>query len=156
MRKVFIAVGLVFFFAESQAADYRLGSIAIESPWARATASPHQPGAVFMGIENRGDITDHLTAIGCTGVEAAEIHETKVERDMAQMRSVKSVEIAPGERVELMPGGKHVMLMGLTNRLKQGSTLRCSLTFQRSGVADVVVQILAAGAMGHTKRRHSM
>tara|TARA_B100001013_G_C24250321_1_gene300756 strand:+ start:22 stop:492 length:471 start_codon:yes stop_codon:yes gene_type:complete len=156
MRKVLIAVGLVFFFAESQAADYRLGSIGIESPWARATASPQQPGAVFMSIENRSDITDHLTAIACTGAGTAEIHETKVERDMAHMHSVRSVEIAPGERVELMPGGKHVMLMGLTNTLKQGRTLRCSLTFQRNGTADVVVQILSAGAMGHTKRRDSM
>lgn len=156
MHKILIAVGLAFFAAESQAADYRLGPIAIESPWARATASPQQPGAVFMSIENRGDITDYLTAIRCAGTQTAELHETKVERNMAHMHSVRSVEIAPGERVELIPGGKHVMLGGLTNTLKKGHTVRCTLTFQRAGTTDVVVQILTAGAMGHTKRRASM
>ncbi len=48
------------------------------------------------------------------------------------------------------------MLMGRSAALKEGGTLRCALTFERDGATNVVVRILAAGAMGPGVKRSTM
>jgi copper(I)-binding protein len=60
-------------------------------------------------------------------------------RGITQMEHVARLDIPAGERVELAPGGYHVMLVGLTEPLEAGDV-------------EVVVQVEAHGddAAGHS------
>ena len=46
------------------------------------------------------------------------------EAGVARMKPVDAVVIAPNGRLELKPGGYHLMLSGLTRPLKEGEALR--------------------------------
>ena len=51
------------------------------------------------------------------------------------------VEIAPGKTVKFAPGGLHVMLIGLKQPLKNGDHFPLTLHFQKSGEAQLQVEV---------------
>ena len=52
-----------------------------------------------------------------------------------------ALEIGPGARVRLEPGGAHLMLIGLTGPLVEGETLDFELRFSEGPVLDVELPV---------------
>ena len=75
----------------------------------------------------------------------AMLHEGSVENGIARMRMVDQIELAPGERVELKPGGGHVMLTGVAKPLNPGDRFTLRLSFEKSGEKTVPVTVVGAG-----------
>ena len=67
----------------------------------------------------------------------------------------EGVEIAPGRRVQFRPGGDHVMLTGLREPLKAGTSTELRLRFDRSGERRVELRILDAASSGGEPQSHS-
>jgi copper(I)-binding protein len=111
------------------------------SPEAEAMAM----GAAYMVIENSGTEPDRLTG-GTTPVAGkVEIHEVVDEGGVMQMRPLADgLEIPAGGRVELKPGGYHVMLIGLTESLTPGATYELTLTFATAGELVLTVPVYAS------------
>ncbi len=63
-----------------------------------------------------------------------------------KMRAVPSLELRPGARLELKPGGYHLMLLDLKHALKAGEKFPMVLTFERGGTVTIPVQVEAMGA----------
>jgi copper(I)-binding protein len=63
-----------------------------------------------------------------------------------QMRAVSTVEVKPGDKLELKPGGYHAMLSDLKQPLKAGDRFPLTLTFQHAGAIEVSVRVEAMGA----------
>jgi copper(I)-binding protein len=63
---------------------------------------------------------------------------------------VRGVDLKPGATTELRPGGFHVMLEGLQQPLKQGDKVPLTLTFERAGSIEVMLDVEAMGAASHT------
>lgn len=61
-----------------------------------------------------------------------------------QMRPVKSIDIPAGEKVELKPGGYHIMLIDLVEPLKLGDTFDLTLMFEKAGEKTVSVEVKEA------------
>jgi copper(I)-binding protein len=72
------------------------------------------------------------------------------------MRQVKSLEIKPGQTIELKPGGMHVMIMGLKQPLSQGQTVKGTLVFEKAGTVAIefTVQPLGATSGGQGGHKH--
>jgi hypothetical protein len=145
-RRLLLAVALLLAASPVLAHEFKLGSIVVERPWARAT--PAKVGGAYMTIRNRGRAPDRLVKVTSPAAETAEIHETRVERGMASMHRVEALEVKPGARVDLKPGGLHVMLMGLARPLKEGERLKLVLTFEKAGTIEVEAPVERAGAPG--------
>jgi copper(I)-binding protein len=64
-----------------------------------------------------------------------------------KMRPVEAIDIAPGQRIALKPGGFHLMLMGLAAPLAEGDSFPVTLTFEKAGSVEVEVKVAAAGSM---------
>lgn len=129
-------------------AMHSLGDLMVESPWARATARGSRVGGAFLTIHNAGEQTDRLIAADSDVAARVQLHRTQMENGVMQMRHVEDgIEIPAGGMAELMPGGFHVMLMGLTAPLQEGSTFPVTLTFERAGSITIDVPVRAAGAM---------
>ena len=58
----------------------------------------------------------------------------------------QGLEIKPGQKVELKPGGYHVMVMGLKKQLMQGQTIKATLQFEKAGKVDVTFAIEGVGS----------
>src|SRR5260370_756721 len=74
------------------------------------------------------------------------LHQMAVEGGMMKMRAVPSLELRPGARIELQPGGYHLMLLDLKHPLKAGDKFPMMLTFERGGPVTVPVQVEPMGA----------
>ena len=100
----------------------------VQAAWSRP-ASQGTTGAGFMVLVNAGAKPDALVAVESMGARQVQIHQSSVSGGMASMKMVTSVPIPAGGRVSFVPGGYHLMFMGLTKAQKVGDSLPATLVF---------------------------
>ena len=130
-----------------------VGAMTIRDAWARASLGQTGTSAAYMTLEVRGDEPDRLVAAASPVAASATLHTHLMDGGVARMRPVAAIEIAPGEPTVLEPGGLHIMLMGLQEKLVAGKTLALSLTFERAGAVDLQVPIRGMAGMSHGQHR---
>jgi periplasmic copper chaperone A len=59
-----------------------------------------------------------------------EVHEMKTVDGVMRMNAITSLDLPKGKPVELGPGGYHIMLMDLKERLKIGDVIDMTLTIE--------------------------
>ncbi|WP_232478700.1 copper chaperone PCu(A)C [Roseomonas rosulenta] len=143
------ALGAALALAARPAAahDYAAGDMAILHPWTRA-AGANGNGAGFLGLRNGGAQPDRLISAATPIARAVELHSMERDGDVMRMRPVRDIQVAPGQTVELRPGGFHIMLIGLTAPMQQGARVPLTLRFERAGEVQVELAVEAAGARG--------
>lgn len=118
--------------------------IEVKDAWVREVPPTSKMSAAYMVIENKGKEADRLVDASNNVSEITEIHET-VE---GKMRRVKAVEVPAGGKVELKPGGLHIMLINLKKPLKEGDTVELTLKFEKSGEVKVQAPVKKGMGMG--------
>ena len=145
--RLLVAAILAFVGATAEAQQYKAGGLTIERPWARATPGGAKVAGGYLTIVNTGAVADRLVGGSMPLAGRFEVHEMKMEEGVMRMREVRGgLEIAPGAKVELKPGGYHVMFMDLTAPLKQGESVKGQLKFEKAGTVDVEFKIEGVGA----------
>ena len=128
--------------------EIKKGDILLTELWSRATPSGAKVAAGFFTVENTGSEPDRLVDIK-TPVGTAQIHETAMVNGVSTMRPLDGgLAIAPGQKVTLAPGGLHVMITELKERLKEGQMLPLTLRFQKAGEIEATLHIRPPGAPG--------
>jgi copper(I)-binding protein len=94
-------------------------------------------GAVYATIANTGKEADALVSASSEASQTVELHETKNEGGVMKMRPVPKIAVPAGGKIEMKPGGYHVMLLGLKRDLKPGETVAVTLKFERGGEVRV-------------------
>jgi periplasmic copper chaperone A len=131
------------------AADYKVGSLDISQPWARATPKGASTGAAYLTASNSGSQTERLSCASSAAAAKCQIHEMAMDNGVMKMRPVEGgLEIKPGQTVTLKPGGYHMMLEGLKAPLKAGDMLEATLTSSGGASIKVDFPIAAVGAPG--------
>ena len=120
----------------------------IEQPWARASIGTSRPSAAYFTAANRGPVTVRIVGVETPVAGRAEIHRIVKNGDVLSMQPAGDVEILPGKRVTLAPGGLHVMLMKLKEPIIKGSTFPLVLKFSNGEQVEVVVPVFGPGARG--------
>jgi hypothetical protein len=69
--------------------------------------------------------------------EQVRFHMSMSENGIDRMRELPAIDVAPGAKVTLKPGGMHAMLVGLKEALKQGQNFSMTLNFEKAGKIDV-------------------
>lgn len=155
--RLMTAAALAFLVAlPASAGEYRQGDIAIENPWARATAGRAANGASFMKLVNSGATDDRLIKAETGVSKKTELHTHIMDGDVMKMRPVPAIDLPAGETVMLKPGGLHVMMLGLHDPLKKGESFPVTLTFEKAGsvTVDVAIQAVGAKDAGHGGMKH--
>ncbi|MEM8850961.1 MAG: copper chaperone PCu(A)C [Pseudomonadota bacterium] len=146
MRRLIAATLLL---ATPVAADpVTLGALEIETPMLRATAPNAPVAGGFLRIENTGEADDTLIAAAIAGDVASrvELHAMAMEDGVMSMFEVEGgIDLPAGETVTLMPGGLHIMLMGLQQPLVAGATHEVTLTFAEAGEITLEIPVKDLG-----------
>lgn len=122
------------------AQEYRLGDITITRPWSRPTfVGP--VGVGYLSIVNNGKVADALVGASSPAAASVQIHQSITVDNMARMRPLSAVEIAPGATVNIEPGGIHLMLMGLKAPLQAGQSVPLTLEFRTAGKITVELSV---------------
>ena len=116
------------------------GNIMIQDPYARTMGGMGASGAVFFGIMNHGAEDDRLIDAKSDVAQKVELHTHKEDANgVMQMLHVPEGFVVPAMGTHALErGGDHVMLMGLTQELKDGDTVALTLVFEKAG--EVVIE----------------
>ena len=93
--------------------------------------------AAYAVVENPGAKEVILVSATSDAAAKVELHEMVRSGDMMKMQQVKEIKVPAAGKVELKPGGYHVMLFDLKKPLKEGDEI--SLTFTTGSGATVKV-----------------
>jgi protein SCO1 len=113
--------------------------VRVEAPVASLT--PSGVGAIYLRIVNPADEEDRLLSVESRAAERTEMHESVHAGDVVRMISPeRGFSVPPHGTVELAPGGKHLMLLGVSQR-DPARPIPLTLRFERSGPIALEVPI---------------
>jgi copper(I)-binding protein len=99
-----------------------------------------------MTIVNNGPEPDHLLSASSADAGAVELHETVDDKGVMRMvPHPEGWDLPARGKLELRPGGKHLMLIKLARTLEQNQTVQITLTFRDAGPIAVRVPVKAVG-----------
>ena len=124
----------------------KVGDLTIDTPWLRATPGGAQVAGGYVKVTNGGSTPDRLIGTSIEGADRGEVHEMTTENGVMKMRAIDGMTIAPGQTIELKPGGFHLMFLGLKAPLRQGQSIKGTLVFEKAGSVNVVFPVGAIGA----------
>jgi hypothetical protein len=122
----------------------------VKEVFARASAvSTAKTGAVYLTLTNNSLKVDRLLSVTTAASETAQLHESVEKDGVATMKHLEALEIPAGGKLELKPGGIHIMLTGLKAPLKKGSMILLELKFELAGAIEVMAHVGDVAAGGH-------
>jgi copper(I)-binding protein len=111
-------------------------SLEVGDAWVRPILPVQSVTAAYFDLRNLGRDTVRVTAASSPAFEVVEMHEMATDGEgVMRMRRLASITIAPGETVQLKPGGKHLMLIGPKHKMSVGNDVSILL---ETGTGDVV------------------
>jgi copper(I)-binding protein len=143
--RMLIFAGFLLAAAARAGAQDGQGAIQVLAAWSRATPGP--TAAAYLELRNEAPAADRLVGALSPIAERIEIHEHRMADGVMSMGAVPSVDLPTGETVSLAPGGRHLMLFGLSRPLGPGERFSLTLRFQAGGEITVEAKVGGAGAM---------
>ncbi len=106
------------------------GDLEVNGAWLRAVPPVSPTMAGYFEIRNRGDRVVKLEGADVAFAGGAMLHDSRTDEDgQRRMVHLGSVRLDPGDRVRFAPGGKHLMLMKLSQVPRAGESVEVCLTF---------------------------
>jgi copper(I)-binding protein len=118
-------------------------NVEVRDAWARATVQGQKGTGAFMSLTAK-DATQ-LVGVSSPVAGVAEVHEMKMEGDVMKMRALPLLDLPAGKKVDLKPGGYHIMLMDLKAPLAKDSTVPVTLLFKDAKGVESKLELKRAG-----------
>lgn len=119
--------------------------ISVTDGWLAMPAVAGNPAAAYFTLANDNDRAVTIRTAEMIGSESAMLHETaewSMEEDMQELFTLR---VEAEAEVEFAPGGKHVMVMGLSEGLEAGAESEVTLTFVGGDKCSFPVTLYPAG-----------
>ena len=122
------------------------GKLTVTDVRARPAPLEGGNGAAFLTVLNGLDTPVQLANITGNVAGAIELHETVDDNGVMKMEPhPEGFEVPAGGALQLQPGGKHVMLLGLVKPLAAGDSFTLTLNFAGSAPITVTVPVMEMG-----------
>jgi copper(I)-binding protein len=149
LQNAAVALLLILFSSSFSGTQAQSDSkIAVADAWSRATPAGSKTAVVYMTLVNSGAGADRLVGATTPVADKVVLHSNANDNGVMRMRELPAIDVAPGAKIVLKPGGTHAMLEGLKQPLKEGQTLPLTLEFEHAGKIELQVPIAKVGAMG--------
>lgn len=136
------------------ASEQVVGDLKLTAPWIRASVPGQVNGAGYVQIDNKAAQADRLISVTTDGVNRVEMHTIITDNGVAKMREVPGIDVPARGVVKLMPGGFHIMFLGLSAPFKSDTTVPVTLKFEKAGEVKVDFEIKPATYNPSTKSAH--
>ncbi len=113
----------------------------IVKAWIPAAPGSSQVMAGYLTIRNPGPSAWKLESIDSSAFEAIELHETRHEQGMMQMREIEQLLIPPDSRIEFQAGDRHLMLRRPTRALTDGSQVDLQFTLRDEQGQELLIRV---------------
>lgn len=139
MRKTVLILATLFMAAACNRAPST--EVEVANPVIRLPAVPGRPGAGYFLLRAPQDRVA-LTAVSSPSAQRIEMHETMAEGNMSGMRPVRRIEV--GRDIAFAPGGKHLMLFGISPELHAGDSADLTFQFEQGPPVTVTARVIGA------------
>ena len=124
------------------------GVVSLVQGMARASAPMAQTGAAYVTIFNGTDSEVRLASVDAGISDEVSLHETVEENGvMSMVEQPEGFPIPAQATLEMKPGGKHIMFMGLNQELKEGESRKLVLNFADGTSLPVELPVVSIAAM---------
>ncbi len=130
---------LTFFLAVSS-----LGveaSVTAKDVWVRGMVPAQNSTGAYATFEATEDLK--LVAVKSPLAKSAELHASEMKDGVMRMEAVDAVPIPAGQRVELKPGGYHVMLLEMKKPVGEHDRVPLTFTFEARNGTRHTLDVLA-------------
>jgi copper(I)-binding protein len=148
---------MVFAACTAEGHEVQAGKLVLIHPWVRAAPAGAMSTAGYGKITNTGKVADRLIGASLSGASLGEIQSTTIIDGIAKVRPLPDgIPIAPGQTVELKPGGLHLVFTSLTKSLEEDTYVDVHLTFEKAGqvAVEFAVEPVASTAPAHDAHHH--
>jgi copper(I)-binding protein len=101
--------------------------IAVSQAWVRELPPTQANTAAYLVIDNQGGAAVSIVGASTDIAERVEFHTTREVDGYQRMEQLQQLELAPGQRLELAPGGTHLMLLELLRMPATGEQVQLCL-----------------------------
>jgi copper(I)-binding protein len=129
----------------SWAADFQIGAISIDAPWARGSLRERGTLSVYFTISNDGG-PDRLIQATTSVAEEIEFRETVLQSDVIRALRLNGVNI-PGGTHSFNPDSAFLLLLRARS-VATGTVITVELTFELAGTLVIQVPVLDRRAIG--------
>ena len=118
-------------------------NVDVAEAWTRATSGANAP--VYLHIVSAKD-PDRLIGVEAAIAKSVELRE---EAQQGKLAPPPVIDIPGGGTVNLGPGGRALMLVGLKEPLREGDSFLITLHFDKAGTENAAVKVLGGTANGY-------
>lgn len=118
--------------------------LTVDGAYVRLPAVAGRPGVAYFTVHGATEATK-LISVTSPVVIRSELHESMTSGAMSSMAPIRDVPVPARAELVFAPGGKHVMLFDINQRVKPGSTMKLLFTFSNNARITVQAPAIAAG-----------
>jgi copper(I)-binding protein len=128
--------------------------ISVDDPYVREVPPGVPTSATFLMLKNDSDKDIALIKATSDVAKNVELHEHVHDNGMMKMRQIPKISIPANGTTVLKPGGYHIMLIGLTRKIKSGDVIDLALEFDDGSKKSVKAEVkkVLKGMMGGMKK----
>jgi len=135
---------LALLMAAGQA--HAAGKLTVHDAWIRVAPPGAEMVAGYATLANTGDEPIAVLSVQSNAYRMSSLHETVTSGDVSKMRDLHRLKIAPGETVQLKPGGKHLMLMQPRRAIAVGEKVEMMFMLVDGTRIETYFDVVAADA----------
>jgi copper(I)-binding protein len=109
--------------------------------WVRGTVPAQTSTGAFMTLHSTQKA--RVVGISSPAAKGVEIHASEMHGGVMHMSALDALPLPAGKRVELKPGGYHIMLTGLARPLAAGDTVALTLVIEAAKGARQTLEVKA-------------
>ena len=128
-------------------AAWKEPELVIRDGWVQEGPASQKITAAYMVIENHGQADVALKGASSSAADVIELHKMELTDGLMKMRKIESINVPAGGKVELKPGGYHLMVIGLRQPLKEGDTVSMTLEFSNDLRQSIDIPVKPRSAM---------
>lgn len=129
-------------------------AIVIDKPTVRATIGQTPTAAAYLIIRNTGADPDRLLGITCACAASVSLHNSVTTRGVTRMVREANPVVPPKGRLIFAPGGRHLMLMGVTKPIRPGDKIAMTLRFEKAGAVATTFTATHTPGLASPQHRH--
>jgi hypothetical protein len=145
IRSFLKVLGVAAVIAASAALLAAQAPVVASGAWVREPVTGRPTTAAYVVLENPGNEDIQIVSAATNVAGNVELHEMVREGDTMKMAPVKSITVPAKGKVELKPGGLHIMLFNLKQPLKEGDTVPLTLSTNRGWTVRVQAPVKKGG-----------
>jgi len=109
--------------------------------WVRGTVPAQKTTGAFLTLTSTAEAK--LVAVSTPAAKSVEMHASQESGGIMHMHALDAIPLPAGKRVDLKPGGFHIMLVDITRALGAGDHVPLTLTIEEAGGKRYGVEVRA-------------